>query len=66
VSTGNDDDIWAEASADLYLTDPDFEEAFGRARTDEERAAHEIFAAAALLAEPGSSLTWSDGPEGQR
>jgi hypothetical protein len=56
-----DDDIWASAHAALYLTDLDFEEEFGRVRTPDEQAAHELFAMAALLAEPDSELVWGEG-----
>lgn len=59
--------IWEDATPELYFTDLDFEEEFGRSRTPEEQAAHEIFCEAAELEEAAQiTIGPGDGEGGHR
>jgi hypothetical protein len=55
--------VWDDAHAALYFTDIDFREEFGRPRTEEEQAAHELFLDAAALEEADSITVGREGDD---
>lgn len=58
-----EDSIWEGAPLELYLSDEDFEAEYCRERTEEEKKAHEMFADAAMLADPSTWLESSKEEE---
>ena len=58
---GNTDNIYQEATLNQLLTPEDFEQEFGRPRSQLEQQEYDMFSAAVMLADPDVTITcWKE------